>query len=109
MIGNTGKTTSNPRFASRSIDHEKSPAAVGLNKLFLFRRFAGALFIDNAGLDCFGRSSVKLYVRKCGGFRTPALGVRGTVTHRVGIRNPSQFQTSPTVVYLRLISLLGAN
>ena len=25
-----------------------------------------------------------------GGFRTPALGVRGTVNHRAGIRNPSQ-------------------
>ena len=32
-------------------------------------------------------------VSSLGGFRTPALGVRGTVTHRAGIRNPSQQTT----------------
>lgn len=32
-------------------------------------------------------------VSSLGGFRTPALGIRGTVNHRAGIRNPSHNQT----------------
>jgi hypothetical protein len=35
-------------------------------------------------------------VSSLGGFRTPALGARGTVTHRAGIRNTSQQQTLPS-------------
>jgi hypothetical protein len=33
------------------------------------------------------------HVSCCEGFRTQARGARGTVTHRAGIRNPSQLQT----------------
>ena len=33
-------------------------------------------------------------VSSLGGFRTPALGARGSSTHRAGIRNPSQIRTN---------------
>ena len=58
QIDNTSKTTSSPPLPAGRLITRSRRQPPACPKLFLFRRFAGAPFIDDAGLDCFYRSKL---------------------------------------------------